>query len=56
MYTKWPLLRGMPSQRAERGKKPVAYLFFFVFLFFLFLHRSRKTVMYTLIEPGLKPD
>ena len=47
-------LRGMPSQRAERGKKTVAYVFVFLF-FFVFLHRSRKTVMYTLIEPGLKP-
>ena len=27
------LLRGMPSQRAERGKKPVAYLFVVVFIF-----------------------
>ena len=48
------LLRGMPSQRAERGKKPVAYLFFVVFIFFL--HGSRKPVMYTLIEPVLKLD
>ena len=71
----------MPSQRAERGKKPVAYLFFVVFyyagcphkgqnavkkpvaylffvvyIFIFFLHGSRKPVMYTLIEPGLKPD
>ena len=46
----------MPSQRAERGKKPVAYLFFVVFIFIFFLHGSRKPVMNTLIEPGLKPD